>query len=226
VNAASGVLANDIDVDGDVLTAVLVAPTTNGSLTLNPDGSFSYMPNGGFSGQDIFTYRATDGVFESNLATVTITVQETASDPQALAHLPLNEGSGTTAGDVSGLGNHGTLVNGAAWRSETGDGSAFSVNFDGSDDRIDLGPLDVIGSGLTLAAWFKADSFPGPSSDPRLISKATGVDTNQHIFMLSTIQVGSAIRLRARVRIGECDHIDRFERKPVGQPMAACCGDV
>jgi large repetitive protein len=74
--AAPGVLANDSDPDGDPLTAVLVTPTSSGALTLNPDGSFSYMPAAGFVGADQFTYRADDGQATSNLATVTITINE------------------------------------------------------------------------------------------------------------------------------------------------------
>ena len=37
--AAPGVLANDTDVDGDTLTAVLVTGPAHGTLTLNADGS-------------------------------------------------------------------------------------------------------------------------------------------------------------------------------------------
>ncbi|MEE8457120.1 MAG: hypothetical protein V3S28_03645, partial [Acidimicrobiia bacterium] len=77
-------------------------------------------------------------------------------DPDALVELPLNEGSGTLAGDVSGSGNDGTLVNGPVFEANTGDGSAFAVRFDGVDDFIDLGVLDVNGPGLTLAARFNA----------------------------------------------------------------------
>jgi hypothetical protein len=201
VGAAGGVLANDSDPDGDPLTAVLVSGTANGALSFNPDGSFRYTPGAGFSGQDSFTYQASDGVLTSAAANVSISIGGVL-DPDALVLLPLDEGSGMVAGDVSGAGNHGLLVNGATWSAQTGDGSPFSVNFDGVDDRIDLGPLAAGGTGLTLAAWFRADTFPGPSSDPRLISKATGVDTNQHVFMLSTVSAGSTIRLRARVRIG------------------------
>jgi VCBS repeat-containing protein len=85
---AAGVLANDTDVDGDALTAVLVGGPTNGTLTLFANGSFRYTPNAGFTGTDTFTYRASDGALESNLATVSILVSPAA----------------TTEGSVSGGG--------------------------------------------------------------------------------------------------------------------------
>ncbi len=129
-------------------------------------------------------------------------VFEVRGDPDALVTLPLDEGSGVVAVDVSGQGNDGSLENGAHFEANTGDGSAFAVRLDGVDDYIGLGPLDVAGSGLTLAAWFYAESFPGSSRDPRIISKASGLGANDHVFMLSTIRVGSATRLRARVRVG------------------------
>jgi hypothetical protein len=69
----SGVLQNDSDVDGDALTAFLVDPPSHGVLTLNPDGSFAYEAGPGFGGKDAFTYVASDGVLESEPATVTIT---------------------------------------------------------------------------------------------------------------------------------------------------------
>ena len=59
--AAPGVLANDTDVDGETLTAVLVAGPTHGTLTLNADGSFTYTPAANYNGTDSFTYRANDG---------------------------------------------------------------------------------------------------------------------------------------------------------------------
>jgi lysophospholipase L1-like esterase len=77
--SAPGVLNNDSDIDGTPISAVLVTGPASGTLTLNPDGSFSYAPNSGFSGSDSFTYRASDGVLTSNLATVNITVQATAT---------------------------------------------------------------------------------------------------------------------------------------------------
>jgi VCBS repeat-containing protein len=72
--AAPGVLANDTDPQGLPLSAILVGSPTNGALNLQPDGGFTYSPNAGFSGSDAFTYKASNGQFESAPATVAITV--------------------------------------------------------------------------------------------------------------------------------------------------------
>jgi len=74
LDAATGVLANDSDADGDALTAALVASVTHGSLSLNADGGFTYTPTAGYSGPDSFTYRANDGTADGNTATVVLTV--------------------------------------------------------------------------------------------------------------------------------------------------------
>ena len=72
--AAPGVLLNDSDVDNDPITAVLDGVPSHGILVLNADGSFTYTPTAGFSGGDTFTYHTNDGVNDSNIATVQITV--------------------------------------------------------------------------------------------------------------------------------------------------------
>src|SRR5207237_565536 len=51
-----GILANDTDANGDALRAILVAGPTHGTLTLNPNGSFTYVPSAGYQGNDNFTY--------------------------------------------------------------------------------------------------------------------------------------------------------------------------
>ena len=77
--AASGVLANDYDINlgqtGIQLSATLVDSTAHGVLAFNSDGSFTYTPNAGFVGADIFRYRVYDGYANSSsLATVTFQV--------------------------------------------------------------------------------------------------------------------------------------------------------
>ncbi len=82
--AAPGVLGNDTDDDVDPLTASLQTDPSNGSLTLNIDGSFIYTPDAGFFGTDSFTYKANDGSIQSNTATVFITVNEVNTPPVAV----------------------------------------------------------------------------------------------------------------------------------------------
>ncbi len=75
--AATGVLANDLDDDGDALTVVIDTDVSSGSLTVNPDGSFDYTPDPGFTGTDSFTYFAHDGT-DSSLAAATVTINVNA----------------------------------------------------------------------------------------------------------------------------------------------------
>ena len=89
VATSEGVLINDADADGDLLTAILVnGPSFASSFTLNSDGSFDYTPNAGFDGTDSFTYQASDGSNNSNLATVTITVTGANNAPGNFAGYP------------------------------------------------------------------------------------------------------------------------------------------
>jgi hypothetical protein len=72
--SAPGVLSNDTDVDLDPLTAIKVTDPTHGTVTLNGDGSFSYVNDGSASTTDAFTYKASDGTNESNVVSVTINI--------------------------------------------------------------------------------------------------------------------------------------------------------
>jgi len=66
------------DPDGDAITAQLVSGPSNGTLTLNPDGSFTYTPNTHYVGPDSFTYTWSDGLEENELVTVMIEVYNNA----------------------------------------------------------------------------------------------------------------------------------------------------
>jgi len=72
--AAPGVLGNDIDVDGDELTASVVGTQPPGTLVLNSDGSFEYTPLGTEGAVETFDYEACDLALPCSTATVTITV--------------------------------------------------------------------------------------------------------------------------------------------------------
>ena len=93
--AAPGVLGNDGDVDGDTLTAVKVSDRSHGSLTLNSNGGFTYIPSANYNGADSFTYKAYDGTVYSNTVTVSITINS-VNDPPIVTDIPdqtITEGS-------------------------------------------------------------------------------------------------------------------------------------
>ena len=82
--STNGILANDFCTTGiSNLTAMLVANTTNGTLTLNTNtGAFTYTPNASFFGTDAFTYQVKDAAYNTSaIAAVTLTVLSVNNPP-------------------------------------------------------------------------------------------------------------------------------------------------
>ncbi len=73
---SGNVLTNDLDPDGDELqvTTTPLIDVTHGVLTLFADGTFEYIPNEGWYGDDTFTYQVCDTKDMCSMADVTITV--------------------------------------------------------------------------------------------------------------------------------------------------------
>ncbi|RXP45564.1 T9SS C-terminal target domain-containing protein, partial [Lutibacter sp. HS1-25] len=78
-------LANDYDTDADILSTIAGTYTTNknGSLNLNSDGSYIYVPKSDFTGEDTVTYTITDGKLTAK-ATLIITVTKVNHAPEAV----------------------------------------------------------------------------------------------------------------------------------------------
>ena len=94
-------LDNDSDVDGDTLTVTTtpVSGPSNGQVTINSNGTFTYTPDENFFGADSFTYEVTDGNSGRAEATVDITVNPVNDAPSiSLADVvnSLEENSNTT----------------------------------------------------------------------------------------------------------------------------------
>ncbi|WP_291298334.1 Ig-like domain-containing protein [Elioraea sp.] len=188
VNAANGVLQGDNDIDpSEVLTAILAAGPANGTLALAADGSFTYTPNANFAGQDSFTYRANDGEANSNLATVTITVNPVNDAPVAVVDayvidedglLEVNAANGVLANDSDAEGSALTaqLVSGP------GNGS-FALNADGSFEYI---PSPNFNGQV---------SFTYRASDGIALSAATTVTINVTAVNDAPVAVGNGYAL-------------------------------
>ncbi len=78
------VLQNDIDVDGDVLTANtnIIGNPANGTVSIQANGDVIYTPNAGFSGTDQFTYEACDPDGLCSIADVVLVVELSCVDIQ------------------------------------------------------------------------------------------------------------------------------------------------
>ncbi|MBM4046068.1 MAG: tandem-95 repeat protein, partial [Planctomycetes bacterium] len=195
VVATPGVLENDTDVDGNPVTAVLASGPASGTLTLNADGSFRYTPNANFNGTDSFTYRASDGVDSSALATVTITVNPANDTPVAAADTyGVNEDGVLTVAVPGVLGNDldvegdtlSTLLVGLASSGTlalNADGSfsyAPNASFNGVDSFSyraydGLAYSDVVAVTITVTAVNDAPSFT--ASNPPAINEDAGLQT-------------------------------------------------
>ncbi len=106
IDATAGVLKNDSPRDDRPLTASIISNATRGTVTLNADGSFVYVPQNGFAGNDSFTYRASDGVADPIGATVSIRVVSTANwntIGNRVRSRAMNGASSITASTVSGI---------------------------------------------------------------------------------------------------------------------------
>jgi M6 family metalloprotease-like protein len=90
------VLANDGDDDGDVLSVTGASQGLNGSTTINANGTITYTPNAGFTGNDAFTYTISDGNGGSDSATVSVSVTPNQAPTAANDAATTEEGQSVT----------------------------------------------------------------------------------------------------------------------------------
>jgi VCBS repeat-containing protein len=197
--AASGVLKNDTDAEHDKLTAVLDAGSTNGAVTLNADGSFTYTPNAGFTGTDSLTYQVSDGILDSALTVVTLNV---AAVPSGVAdqytvnankQLSVVYTSGVLANDTGTAGDtltavldqtttHGVLSfgpkGGFVYTPTAGFVGNDTFTYTPLDGNIAGGPTTVTISVLDTPPVAKADTYQASKNVPLSVGAAQGVLIN------------------------------------------------
>ncbi|MDF2974362.1 MAG: Ca2+-binding protein toxin, partial [Microvirga sp.] len=75
---AAQLLANDLDLDGGELSLVALDEDEHGTAVLNEDGTITFTPKAGFTGEASFTYMVADGQGGYSEGTVSITVEKPA----------------------------------------------------------------------------------------------------------------------------------------------------
>ena len=179
-SVSGNVLANDTDVDGEPL--VVANPGTYvgtyGTLTLNADGSYTYVPHAaanalddGETVSDTFSYTASDGT-ASDSALLTITVNGVNDAPVA------NDDTGSATEDAAGSGN--VLANDTDVDGETltvanpgvyvGAYGTLTLNADGSYTYAPNAAAQGLDDGETGQDSFSYAASDGTASDPATLT--------------------------------------------------------
>ncbi|MGI8984691.1 MAG: ELWxxDGT repeat protein, partial [Acidimicrobiales bacterium] len=153
--AAPGVLANDTDVDGDPLTASSASVPPNGSVALNSNGSFNYVPNAGFVGTDTFTYQVSDP--NGGTATGTVNIIVATKNAQLLKDIAAGAGNSSPSRfvEVGGTAYFLTFSNTATnglWKSDGTEAGTVLVKAINTGSSSSAPPLTVIGTDLYFQA--------------------------------------------------------------------------
>ena len=142
------------DVDNTVLTYSLVTQPVRGTVTLSGNGNYTYTPAKDFNGSDSFTFKASDGALDSNIATVSISVAAVNDAPVVTLPLPDQSalagsafvytfpGSAFTDVDTALLTYSAAQANGAALPSWLSFNSATRT-FSGTPGPSNVGSTDV-----------------------------------------------------------------------------------
>jgi trimeric autotransporter adhesin len=162
VNAANGLLANDIEFNGGGLTfGSFASGVTGGTVSVNSDGSFTFTPTVGFSGVASFSYVAHDAAGNSDqAATVTINV----SAPTWYVS--------TTGSDTTGTGTSANPF--ATIEKAVSTAAADAAGGNGANNTISVAAgTTYSGSGITLAS---GEKLIGAGSGSTTFTVSSGAD--------------------------------------------------
>jgi len=134
------------DEDGDALTYTVLAEPSRGAVMIDHEvGTFTYTPDGEFlSGTDVFQIVANDGQADSNVGTVTVTIEEYH------ANSPVGEAKGIHPGRVAWIHDPAATN----WNGSSGywwqDGN---TDQDAVDSMVSRSVRWLTGEGTDEAAW-------------------------------------------------------------------------
>jgi hypothetical protein len=149
------VLANDSDVDGDWLTIQSVTQGAHGIVTVNPDGTLTFAPTAGYSGNDSFGYTVSDGQGGMGAAVVSVTIL-------AVNHAPVaTDDAATTSEDTP-------VVIGVLANDSDADGDPLTIQSvtQGAHGIVTVNPDGTL-TFAPSANYYGSDSFSYTVSDGR-----------------------------------------------------------
>jgi len=195
------------DADSNPLTFVIVANGTKGTATVTnaATGAFTYTPLPNVNGTDTFTFKANDGLIDSNVATVTVTITPLQKMTPSFSNLsaptivygatPTSLGGTLKAGSLVPTGSVAITLNGVTQRAAIDPATGkFMASFA-------TGTLTVSGSPYNLSYSYTGDSnFNGVGPDT---SKQLTVTPKLTTLVLgqppSSVRSGDQVALSATV---------------------------
>gem|GEM_PF-1526433 len=148
--AAANLVANDIDIDGDMLSISGVSNAVNGTVSLDGNGDVLFTPDSGFHGQAFFDYTISDGNGGTDTATVTVDVYAPGIDNLIAGTSNADTLDGTADNDhLIGYGGDDTLNGGEG--NDTLEGGAGA-------DVLDGGGQNLVTYSQSFDLWFSSDS--------------------------------------------------------------------
>lgn len=165
------------DPENRALTYSIVTNGTMGTVEIldAAAGTYRYTPNPGVTGTDTFTFKASDGVFDSNTATITVYIANDINEG-LLAFYSFNG----DANDSSGNNRHGTVNGPTLTVDRFGNAnSAYQFNW----NSISM-PSFSIGGSFSFTAWVRNDYYVSPlqyswsGANQKLLELSGGTFTN------------------------------------------------
>ena len=186
----SGLLTG-ADPDGDNLTFAMTAAATQGDVTINIDGTFTYTARQDAAGSDSFTFTANDGVSNSTPATVTIAITENTIGFQFELHELQVDSSWQSLSYDSPFTNPVVIARASSFTdSETGvvrvkniTGAGMELRFQEWDSLDDQHPPETITVMVVEAGSFTLDD--GTMIEAGCFSASGASGFSAHSFQLS-----------------------------------------
>jgi uncharacterized repeat protein (TIGR01451 family) len=207
-DGSSDLLGNDLDANNPGVNTALgftkinnsafssgtSVSTANGMVTVNANGSFSYMPNPGFEGTDTFSYTLGNNTGLTDTATVTITVSEVVWFVNAAS---ATNGSGTLNSPFN------CFVGANCFSSTTADDAddvifLYSGNYTGGQTLLTNQKLIGQGASGSIAsiANINLSNYPFSNALPATNSTPANVAVTNTVAAASAITLGTGNTVR------------------------------
>jgi hypothetical protein len=183
---AKAVILSGSDIDNDALSYSITTSPSNGTATV-VGSVIMYTPNSNYFGSDTIAYKVNDGTVDSNIGTISITVNNVLDDVPAVID---------STSDLSGSANSNNNITGTLTATHV-DGltnaNVFSINTDASNGQASIN--------ATSGVWtyIPNTSFDGTDSFVVTITSDLGNTTDQTISLtvLNTAPVFNDININA-----------------------------